>query len=488
MMGNKESNTLKCADILFFGAGKIGRYWLEYFKEFKVAPKGIIDNNRALCGSLCEGIRVYPPDSLENMSYDAIFITCGREEEVRRQLLSLGVAESKIVVGYHNFINYLLYNAVPDIFDLRQAAKTDSPLGGSKVLYDLQNGLVLGGVETWVYDLAKVLKAKGCQGVYLTTDAAGACVVDNTCPVEALYDGKLSGEKEKVELCLRKIVENLPCTIVCNFPQNIFWSACIAKRLYPDRVRIAAVQHSDDELYYEAYGLWSEYIDKYLAISSRMEEKLLASGMDRGRLCRLEWKAACEERMDRTWSGEGTDLRIGYAGRITTVSKRVDLLPVLAAKLRERGVRFRMDIAGTGEYMDILRQRIRDEGLQECIRLAGYMERKDIPLFWRGQDIMVSCSEREGHSISQSEAMAGGAVPVLTDVSGAADDVTDGYNGYIVGIGDMDALADRICRLHDDRNLLGRMGQNAHDTIWHRQAGLDLGAFWEGLLEEIWQS
>ena len=89
--------------------------------------------------------------------------------------------------------------------------------------------------------------------------------------------------------------------------------------------------------------------------------------------------------------------------------------------------------------------------------------------------------------MSQSEAMAAGAVPVITDVSGAADDVTDGYNGYIVDIGDVDGLVDRICRLYHNRDMLKQMGQNAHRTIYERQAHMDQTAFWERLLEEIWQ-
>ena len=101
---------------------------------------------------------------------------------------------------------------------------------------------------------------------------------------------------------------------------------------------------------------------------------------------------------------------------------------------------------------------------------------------------MISCSEREGHSISQSEAMAAGAVPVITDVSGARDDVTDGYNGFVVPVGDVDALADRICYLYYNRDELVRMGKCAHDTIYERQKNLNQTEFWNKLLKEVWES
>jgi len=492
----------KTVEILFFGAGKIGRYWLECCKDFGIVPEGILDNDENLRGKLCEDVIIYHPDDLKRLSFAYIFITCSRSGEVYRQLLELGVAEGKMIIGSDNILNHLLFCMVSGYAVSHYAVfscmfsgqeltkgleKTYHVTDTSKILFDLRNGMVLGGVESWVYGLAVELKKSGYQGLYLATDAEGPEVIDRTFPAQVLRYKNLHKEKDKVELCVKIIMENLPCTIICNFPQHIFWSACIVKWLYPDMVRIVAVQHNDERAYFETYGLWRGYIDRCMVISSRIEKKLLSFGMEKNRIGYLGWKVACEEELVRPWNMDGTCLQIGYAGRITTAAKRVDLLPMLAARLKEKGICFRMNIAGAGEYRDILQQRIAEEGLQECMRLVGYVDRKDIPLFWKEQDIMVSCSEWEGHSISQSEAMAGGAVPVLTDVSGAEDDVTDGYNGFIVEVGDVDGLADRICCLYHDRSKLKRMGQNAHDTIYQRQVHMDQAGFWSELLEEVWR-
>ena len=115
------------------------------------------------------------------------------------------------------------------------------------------------------------------------------------------------------------------------------------------------------------------------------------------------------------------------------------------------------------------------------------MERKNIRDFWSRQDIMVSCSEWEGHSISQSEAMAEGAVPVITDVSGARDDVADGGNGYVVEVGNIEAIACRIQELYYDRNKLKEMGTCAHNTIYERQKDNDQAEFWDQLIKKVWQ-
>ncbi len=482
-----DDNGCKIMELLFFGAGKKGRYWLEYGRGFGIEPKGIIDNDRTLCGSLCENIRIYHPDNLNELSFEYIFITCNREQEIYQQLLELGVEKSKIISGAHGIANHFLFGLVQNVIAPNNVIKQDDAPSIKKVLFDLQHGMVLGGVEAWVYSQAKVLKERGLQGLYLAADEAGPAVADTTFPVQMLRCRELGKEKDKILLCLEKIAENLPCTIVCNFPQSIFWAACIAKRLYPKQVRMIAVQHSDEQIYYETYSLWQGYIDKCLVISSRMERKLILSGMREDRIWRLQWKVPCGETLDRTWSGDGASLQIGYAGRITAAQKRADLLPELAMKLRNRGVRFQMNIAGAGDYSETLKQRIEEAGLQDCMALVGCIDRKEISFFWKRQDVMAGCSDVEGHSITQSEAMASGAVPVITDVSGAEDDVTDGYNGYIVDVGDVEALADRMCRLYHDRGLLARMGRNACRTIGRRQAQMDQAAFWDGLLGEAWR-
>lgn len=478
----------KIVEILFFGAGKKGKYWIEVCKDFGIMPEGIIDNNEALCGSLCEDVMVYGPGELETLFYKHIFITCDKESEICQQLSDLGVDPEKIVIGGHNLLNHILYYAASNIVFSRNTTKIVSRLGSQKILFDLQNGMVLGGVEAWTYDLAKGLKEEGYRGLYLTTDTIGPSVIDKTYPVHMLMYKELHKESDKVELCVKRIIENLPCTIICNFPQTIFWSACIVKQLFPDQIRIIAVQHNDEQLYYEAYDLWQEYIDQCMVISTRIEKKLLSFGIERYKLRHLEWKVSCDENINRTWNLKSPKIQIGYAGRLTAVSKRVDLLLVLVEKLRKRNVCFRMNIAGAGEYEETLRQRIEEENIQNYVALEGYIDRKSIPDFWSRQDIMVSCSEHEGHSISQSEAMAEGAVPVITDVSGARDDVTDGSNGYIVAVGDIDTLADRICYLYHNREELERMGKQAHSTIYQRQKMINQTGLWTDLLRKVWET
>lgn len=481
------NQTLKTLKILFFGAGKRGKNWLKQAIAFGVIPEGFVDNNQDICGKQYENITIYSPALLKTAEFEYIFITCNNEDAIYLQLVELGIKKDKIIVGNHNILNYLIYYVTKNLVSVKNRNNLCSTDTKRKILLDLQNGLVLGGVESWVYDLAKWLKEKYYKGLYLTTDIGNTVSLDTTYPVCMLAYCNVLNEKDKIEICVKKIIENLPCTIVCNFPQYTFWSACIVKQLYPNSIKIIAVQHSDDIVYYEAYSLWKKYIDQYMVISSRMEQKILLCGITADKIAHLKWQIFCKESLDKIWYASGNCLQIGYAGRVTTVSKRVDLLVDLAFRLQKKNINFQINIAGIGDYSETLQQRIQNNNLQKYVILKGYIDRKDILAFWSKQDVMINCSELEGHSISQSEAMAEGAVPVITDVSGACDDVTDGYNGYIVDVGDIDAMADRICELYHNRDKLKQMGIRAHSTIYERQKNIDQAKFWDDLIKKVWQ-
>lgn len=470
-----------------FGAGKKGRDWLKRFREFGVVPTGFLDNSKSLHGSMCEGVMIHNPNKIKLCQVEQIFITCKEEAGIYKQLQELGFPEHKIVYGDHNILNHLLYYLAKKNMPAIPARENCDEQAKERILFDLQNGMVLGGVESWSYELAKTIAGMGYQGLYLTTDAAQQLVKDDTFPAYTFLYQQMENDGDKIKACVQKISENLPCTIICNFPQFIFWSACIAKRLYPNQVRVVAVEHSDDPLYYEAYSLWQRDIDRYMVISLRMEQKLIAYGVDKNKICRLSWKVPCRERLERSWYKEGTYLQIGYAGRVTIRPKRADLFPTLAMKLKEKNIVFKMNIVGTGDYYERLKQRVKEEKLQEYIVCIGYIDRKEISSFWTRQDIMFSCSEWEGHSISQSEAMAEGVVPVITDVSGAEDDIIDGYNGFVVDVGDIESLAERIRYLYHNKEKIEQMGKNAHDMIYSRQKHMNQTDFWRKLMDDIWK-
>jgi glycosyltransferase involved in cell wall biosynthesis len=79
--------------------------------------------------------------------------------------------------------------------------------------------------------------------------------------------------------------------------------------------------------------------------------------------------------------------------------------------------------------------------------------------------VAVLCSESEGFSNALIEYMQAGRPVICTDTGGNPELVVDGINGFIVPVGDTDALADRLLKLLSDSALAWRLGKAARETI-----------------------
>lgn len=79
--------------------------------------------------------------------------------------------------------------------------------------------------------------------------------------------------------------------------------------------------------------------------------------------------------------------------------------------------------------------------------------------------IWVLASRSEGFSIPVLEAMACGCVVVATDCGGPRDIIEDGVNGFLVPVGDVDAIISRIQLLLADPALRDRMRQQALESV-----------------------
>ncbi len=466
--------------IYFFGAGIIGKRWKQFADRCNIKINGFIDNNKDLWGYYCEGILVYPPEKLQSCKDSIIYITCGKYQLIKKQLLEIGFNENQIICS-DNLLGQMVYRTIKN-------GSCTLPLNklklnqDKKILIDLNQGMVLGGVESWSYAMAQLWKKEGYEGVFLAGDFHKPTVINNTYKNNEIQLFEIKDEKLRLDRCIESIIKHLPCIVIGNFPLYIFCAACIVKSWYPDKIKVIAVQHNDEAIYYDTYAVLQEYIDYCLVISSQIEYKLLQRGVRKEIIYHLDWEIPCDEVLERHLKNNEI-LQIGYAGRITISQKRADLFIVIAKELLKKGVKFKLNIAGTGDYFETLKSQVISEKLEDSFSLLGVIDRACIPDFWRHQDVMISCSEWEGHSITQAEAMAAGAVPVITDVSGAKDDVTDGKNGFIVPLGDIALLTDKITYLYHNRDKLETMGYMAHSTIYEKQKNMNQKDFWDRLFK-----
>jgi len=132
-----------------------------------------------------------------------------------------------------------------------------------------------------------------------------------------------------------------------------------------------------------------------------------------------------------------------------------------AAILKDRGIAFKVMLAGDGRLQPQYEKWVSDHALDEYIEFLGY--REDIPDLIKRASICVLVSVLEGIPRAVIEASAAGRVVVATDVVGTRNAVKDGETGFLVPYDDFYALADKIEQLLSNEELLNRIGRQARE-------------------------
>lgn len=464
---------------VFWGVGKIGKAILEWWHKINIKPDFLCDSSKELWGQEINGIRILSPEQVYQLKGEAlVFITCAKYQEIKKLLLEHGMSETDIVIADYAYapaeMVYRLSDKLFQYFSVYDVVGDKS----CDCLIDLSQGMVLGGVERWSYSLEDNFKQLGIRSAYMMPEDAERTMTDDH------LTHMLVKEKAGVPILdtIWHILNSGADTIICNFPFTVMIAACLVKKYKNPKLRTIAVVHNDEDIYYRTLMLWEKYIDICLTISDKIKHSLLERNFPSSKLKDLYWRVPCSNVMDRSYSAEGMPLRIGYAGRISVRQKRVDLLLEVAERLKESHVNFCMNIAGSGEYEEELKEQIKVKQLSSNINLPGVVRHEDIMEFWKEQDICISCSEWEGHSISHSEAMAAGVVLVITDTSGARDDVEHGINGFVVEVGDVEMLIKHIVWLDNNKERLQEMGACSIEKIMQRNEYMEPESYWKSLL------
>ncbi len=141
--------------------------------------------------------------------------------------------------------------------------------------------------------------------------------------------------------------------------------------------------------------------------------------------------------------------------------KAFDYLLAALARLKAKNIPFHAQIIGGGELFAELRFSIWDLGLTDSVDLVGGIAPPLVLERMQHADMLVLSSHEEGISNAVLEGMASGLPIVTTNAGGMAEAITDGVEGFLIPVRDIEALADRIERLLTDPALRARMGQTA---------------------------
>src|SRR5262249_18153826 len=125
--------------------------------------------------------------------------------------------------------------------------------------------------------------------------------------------------------------------------------------------------------------------------------------------------------------------------------KQPDLFLDVIQRVRPRVPQLRVLLAGNGDLEKHVAQRIADEGLAHCVRMLG--RRSDVATILLASDVNLLTSKLEGTPNIALETQYLGTPIAATAGGGTVDAVLDGGTGFLTGVGDVEALADRVTQV-----------------------------------------
>jgi glycosyltransferase involved in cell wall biosynthesis len=195
----------------------------------------------------------------------------------------------------------------------------------------------------------------------------------------------------------------------------------------------------------------------------------------------------------RAVGGEGAELRrlfgvpadrfvVGWIGRMTQIKRLPDVL-LSFRRLLDLGVDATLCLVGDGPDRTQAEEHAHELGIARNTLFVGYQ--RDVAPYYGLFNALLLPSGNEGTPVVAIEALAAGRPVVATRVGGVPDVVDDGADGFLVEVGDVDGLADRLALLARDPELRERFGAAGRAKVVPRYRVSRLIDDMDGLYREL---
>ncbi len=136
-------------------------------------------------------------------------------------------------------------------------------------------------------------------------------------------------------------------------------------------------------------------------------------------------------------------------------------------------------IVGDGPEKNNLQHDADSLGLNSFITFSGTVVGDDLIRLYASADVFVLPSLSEGRPTVINEAMISECAIIASNIDGIPEQVTDGYNGFLVNPASPRQLAEKISLFVENENLADIMGKNSKRKIF------DDGITWENYARNV---
>ncbi|MDO5725497.1 MAG: glycosyltransferase family 4 protein [Tissierellia bacterium] len=341
-----------------------------------------------------------------------------------------------------------------------------------KVLHLISGG-DKGGAKTHIITLLKNLKS--------SCDAKIVCFIKDTFYDEAKASGidiEIILQKKRTDLSIIKVlVEKINKEkydiIHCHGARANFIGMFLKKKI---DIPMVTTIHSDylldfkgsfyKNLIYTKLNEFSlKYFDYYIAVTEAFKNMLIDRGFNKEKIYTLYNGMDFTETMnmvdrDAFFKRYNIDLNnrfiVSLAARLDAV-KNPQMLLKAAEKVLKTNKNILFLIAGDGEEMEIMKNKITEKNLGDNIKLLGFLKDPYSLFNVSNLNALTSISESFPYVIMEAARLK---VPTIsTNVGGIDELIEDGINGFLVDINDDEKMAEKILQAAASPQETKEMGE-----------------------------
>ncbi len=158
------------------------------------------------------------------------------------------------------------------------------------------------------------------------------------------------------------------------------------------------------------------------------------------------------------------DIVVGKIARLFKLKGHDDLFSV-ASELVQQCPKIRFLLVGDGAWRSRFEEQARSLGLHRHFVFTGLVPPGEVPQLVGIMDILVHLSRREGLARALPQALAAGRPVVAFNCDGAQEACLDGETGFLLPVGDLKGLKDRLLQLATDPGLRERLGLRGRHIV-----------------------
>ncbi len=448
-------------NILIFGIGETYKNRKKFFEdnEDRINIVAFLDNNPEVQGKTMDGITICSPKEIHNLRFDSVVILSIKYmEEMTAELLALGIKQELI----WNFYTLKL-SALRGKRTLYGTSKDMPQADKGKVLIISTDMGFNGGTMVSVY-AALTLQNRGYD-VMLSAPSIEERLLEEIVQeglkitiIDCLpYMYKEDEEwLQYYDIVVVNVFQMMNCAYEISKIKPVLWwiheDRSIWKSFYQDTQKeFAAIDRAEWMNRVEVAGVSKIAQEAFNYFYPAVIQKILPFGIP--------------DRCGNEYIEEAPRSKVIFAVTAGfSVYKGQQVLVEAAKKLskQEKGMIEIWFIGPKGQNQQEL-EAICDE--KDYMKFLGLLSHEEIIRILPQIDVLVCPSLIETMSMSTMEGMMFGKLCITTDMTGIAEYIEDGKNGFVVRAGDSNQLAEKIRWIINNRDQWGAMKRNARKTF-----------------------